>query len=352
MADGHTLSTTQSPHASLLASRGLNTWLAEKNLSFGFTSYRTGRLYMVGLVDDGRLSFHQRQFERAMGVHASGSSLVLATGWQIWRMENVLKPGQRFQDCDACFVPRVAYITGDLDAHDVVLDQDDRVIFVNTKYSCLATLDPVHSFDPVWTPSFISKLAPEDRCHLNGLAMEQSLPRYVTSVSQSDGVSGWRDRRSTGGCILDVNTGDVLTDQLSMPHSPRLHDGQLYVLDSGRGHLCKIDRASGDKTILADLPGFARGLSIFGSYAFIGLSLPRDQGFAGLEIADNLKARDCEAWCGVQIIDLETGNTIHWIRFEADVDELYDTFVLPGIRRPMALSYQSEELKTLITLSA
>jgi len=70
-----------------------------------------------------------------------------------------------------------AQTTGDVDAHELAVDGQDRLIFVNTKYSCLATLDTVHSFKPLWKPRFISKLAPEDRCHLNGLAMKDSAPK-------------------------------------------------------------------------------------------------------------------------------------------------------------------------------
>ena len=113
--------------------------------------------------------------------------------------------------------------TGDLDVHDLALDREGKIIFVNTLFSCLATVSPQHSFIPLWQPAFISKLAAEDRCHLNGLAMENGHPRYVTAVGQTDVADGWRDRRKDGGCIIDVNSKEVIVSDLSMPHSPRVY---------------------------------------------------------------------------------------------------------------------------------
>ena len=157
----------------------------------------------------------------------------------------------------------MSHTTGDIDAHELGVDAKDRLIFVNTKYSCLATLDPVHSFKPVWKPQFISKLAPEDRCHLNGLAMQSGAPRYVTAVSRCDVVDGWRERRHEGGILIDVENDRVVTEELSMPHSPRLNAGVLWVLDSGRGDLSRVDPKSGKREKVAFCPGFARGLSFW-----------------------------------------------------------------------------------------
>jgi uncharacterized protein (TIGR03032 family) len=103
----------------------------------------------------------------------------------------------------------MSHTTGDVDAHELAVDGKDRLVFVNTKYSCLATAHTVHSFKPVWKPKFISKLAPEDRCHLNGLAMQNGAPKYVTAVSRFDVVDGWRERRHESGILIDVETDRV-----------------------------------------------------------------------------------------------------------------------------------------------
>jgi uncharacterized protein (TIGR03032 family) len=182
----------------------------------------------------------------------------------VWRLENVLKSGQiANKQFDRLYVPRNAHTTGDLDIHEIAVDATGRVVFVNTKYSCLATLDPVHSFKPLWRPDFVSKLAPEDRCHLNGLAMLDGRPKYMTAVSRSDVVDGWRERRHEGGVIFDIEDGRAVTEDLSMPHSPRVENGALWVLDSGRGYLCRVDQKSGAIARVTFCPGFLRGLSFF-----------------------------------------------------------------------------------------
>jgi uncharacterized protein (TIGR03032 family) len=210
----------------------------------------------------------------------------------------------------------------------------------------------VHSFQPIWKPPFITKTAPEDRCHLNGLAMENGTARYVTAVSRSDIVNGWRDRRAEGGTIIDVMTDAVLTSNLSMPHSPRIHDGRLYVLDSGRGYLSRVDRDTGKIDDVAFLPGFLRGLAFHGGHAIVGLSLPRDRSFSGLGLDDELTKRDAEAWCGVQVVELSTGNVIQWLRLDGAIRELFDVAVLPGVRCPLAVSPSSPEFASMISVAA
>jgi uncharacterized protein (TIGR03032 family) len=322
-------------------SRGFVDFLATNRLSLALTSYQTGQLMLIGPLLDGRLSVFQRNFVRAMGLWATPQRLFLTTIAQIWRLENVLGSGQLATQqnihYERLYVPRMSHTTGDIDAHELGVDGKDRLVFVNTKYSCLATLDPMHSFKPVWKPQFISKLAPEDRCHLNGLAMQNGAPRYVTAVSRCDVVDGWRERRHEGGILIDVENDRVVTEELSMPHSPRLNAGVLWVLDSGRGDLARVDPKSGKRERVAFCPGFARGLSFWRGYALVATSLPRDGAFKGLELEDNIKAKDGEPRCGAYIIDTRNGDILHWIRFEGAVRELFDAAFIPGVRAPMCV---------------
>ena len=332
-------------------SRGFSSWLINQNCSLVFSSYQTGRLFFVGVTPERKLSFYQRQFTRAMGIAASSERIFLASLIQVWRLENVLRPRQQTKNgFDRVFVPRNCQVTGDLDVHEIGVLASGEPIFVNTLYSCLATFSRTHSFKPVWQPQFISRLAAEDRCHLNGLAMENGAPRYVTAVCRSDIVTGWRDRRAEGGCIIDVTTNQVLTEQLSMPHSPRVQSGQLWVLDSGRGYVARIDRSTGKREDVTFCPGFLRGLAFTGKYAVVGLSLPRDGAFAGLELDSELKKRDAEPRCGLNIIDLDSGDIVHWLRLDGRIKETFDVAVLPGARCPMALGLASAEIRTHITV--
>ncbi len=170
----------------------------------------------------------------------------MANGPQIIRYQNVLEPHERVNETfDACYVPRTTHLTGDLDAHDVGIDRAGRPIFVNTRFNCLATISPRHSFDMVWKPPFITGIQDGDKCHLNGLAMRDGEPAFVTAVSRSDVIDGWRDRRTGGGVVIDVVTDEIVCGGLSMPHSPRLHSGELWLLNAGTGELGVVKRSGG-----------------------------------------------------------------------------------------------------------
>ena len=174
----------------------MSSWLAEQQVSLAFTTYQTGKLFLLGRHPEGRLAVFERTFNRAMGLWADGQTLWLSTLYQLWRFENLLRPGELYQGHDRLYVPKVANTTGDLDIHDVAIDHTGRPVFVATGFGCIATLSERSSFTPLWRPPFLSKLAAEDRCHLNGLALADGRPRYATAVSTSDVVDGWRDRRA------------------------------------------------------------------------------------------------------------------------------------------------------------
>ncbi|MEO8529693.1 MAG: TIGR03032 family protein [Deltaproteobacteria bacterium] len=335
-------------------SPGLAAFLHAQGVSFAFSSYQSGRFYLVGVNPKGGIMINERVFQKAMGISVvSRDTLILATLAQIHRFENTLGAGEFINTTyDTCYVPRVSYTTGALDVHDVGLMADGRIVFVNTRFNCLATVSDTRSFKPVWTPPFISSVIEEDRCHLNGMAMEDGRPAYVTAVSRSDTIDGWRDRRADGGVVIEVATGKVICEGLSMPHSPRVHNGKLWVLNSGTGELGWIDRdaeAAQAFRPVAFCPGFARGLGFHGKYAFVGLSKPRYERFEGLALDAKLKAADSEPWCGLQIIDLDTGRVVEWLRLDGAIGDLYDAAVIPGARTPMALGFLSGDIAALIT---
>ncbi|MCF3935263.1 TIGR03032 family protein [Acuticoccus sp. M5D2P5] len=353
-ADVAAATTPQTLLTNVTCSRGFAQWLQLHNTSLAFTSYQTGQLFLVGVRPDGALSLHQRNFVRAMGLIGDQQTLLLAGLAQIWRFENALGPDQRANEhFDRLYVPRRGQTVADLDAHELGIDSAGRLLFVSTKYSCLATDSGVHSFKPVWRPPFISRLAPEDRCHLNGLAMDKGVPRYMTSVSTTDVVDGWRNHRRDGGVVVDVETDAILAEGLSMPHSPRVYRGAVWVLDSGNGYLTRIDPESGTRERVAFCPGFSRGLSFHDGHALVGLSLPRHEGvFSGLALQEELEARRGEAWCGVQIINTQNGDIVEWLRLEGAVRELFDVRFLPGVQCPMALPTFGPELASFITIEA
>jgi uncharacterized protein (TIGR03032 family) len=201
---------------------------------------------------------------------------------------------------------------------------------VNTRFSCLATLDEQHSFVPRWRPPFVTRLAAEDRCHLNGLAVVDGDVRYVTALGVSDDANGWREHKSDGGVVLDVSSGAVVAAGLSMPHSPRWYGGRLFVLESGIGSLGVVDLERGAVDTLIQLPGFTRGLAFAGKYAVVGLSQVREQIFRDIP----LTAGNPDRLCGVWVVDLERAEVAAFLRFEGSVQEIFDVQVLPGATWP------------------
>ncbi|MBT2130641.1 TIGR03032 family protein [Planktotalea lamellibrachiae] len=341
-------------------SPGLERRLLTLGASLCVTSYQSGALYLIGSKHSGGINIHQTGIQKPMGLAVRGDGgFDLTSLDQILRFANGLQPEERANEIfDGCFVPRTVHVTGQLDAHDVGTLEDNTPIFVNTRFNCLAVPDMVHSFKPVWRPSFISRIVDEDRCHLNGLAMRDNKPAFVTAVSASDTIDGWRDRRGDGGIVIDVESNKIVCSGLSMPHSPRWHDGKLWLLNSGRGELGYVDfedkaapEGEGVFVPVVFCPGFVRGLSFRGGYAFVGLSKPRYQRFEGLELDQRLKDADSEPWCGVQIIDLSTRSCVDWFRIDGAVGEIYDVATVPNLRCPMALAPGTTELRDLLTLS-
>ena len=342
------------PKLELNASRQFISWIREQRLSIAFSTYQTGKLFFIGLRLDGKLSVFERTFERCMGLAVSPDAQTLWTSsvYQLWRFENALPAGSSAPGGDdRLYVPQLGYTTGDVDAHDIALDRAGRPIFVNTLFSCIAAPSETHSFRPVWRTPFITKLAAEDRCHLNGLALRDGAPAFVTAVSTTDVHEGWREKRHDGGVVMDVASGEIVARGLSMPHSPRWHDGKLYVLNSGAGEFGTVNLASGKFEPICFCPGYARGLAIVGNFAVIGLSTCREnRTFSGLALDDALAAKDVQPRCGLLVVDLRTGDIAHSLNIEGIVRELYDVAILPGVIMPGALGFKTEEIRRTITI--
>jgi uncharacterized protein (TIGR03032 family) len=280
-----------------------------------------------------------------MGLALQGDRLAIGTALEVWEYHNVPAVAARLQPAgkhDACFLPRLGHATGEVFIHEMAwvslpAEQrgqaagDSELWFVNTRFSCLCALDRFHSFVPRWRPPFITALAPEDRCHLNGLGLVNGQVRYVTALGETDTVGGWRANKNSGGALLEVPSGAVLLRGLSMPHSPRWYRGQLWLLESGTGTFGTVDLSAGRYEALAELPGFTRGLDFYGNLAFLGLSQVRESAvFSGIPLCERLTERTCGVW----IIDIRTGRTVAFLRFEDAVQEIFAVQVVPQARFP------------------
>jgi uncharacterized protein (TIGR03032 family) len=310
------------------------------HLSLLVSTYQAGKLVAIR-ADKGQISTLLRSFEQPMGLAVSGPRLAVGTRSQVWVYRNAPDIGWQIEPQgrhDACFLPRLAYVTGDIRGHEIAWVGDELWI-VNTRFSCLATLHPDFNFVPRWQPPFVTALAAEDRCHLNGLAVVDGKPKYASALGETDTAGGWRENKATGGCLIDIEQNTVIARGLCMPHSPRWHQGRLWVLDSGTGRLVTVDLADGRTQTVASLPGYTRGLTFEGRYAFIGLSKVRETStFGGLPISE----RKGELKCGVWVVDIQTGQTVAFLEFEKGVEELFDVQILPGIRFPAIVGFQKE----------
>jgi len=306
--------------------------LCQLNVTLLVSTYQAGKLLAIG-QREGNLAITFHSFEQVMGVAVSQNQIAVGSKRQIFFLNDA-------HDCapqtdsrgshDRCWLTRNSFVTGSIHGHDLGWGNEGLWV-CNTLFSCLCTLDPQYNFVPRWKPPFVSQMIDQDRCHLNGLAIENGVPRNVTVLAQSDEPAGWRSQKTSGGAILDVPSGQPLATGLCMPHSPRIHAGRLWVLNSGNGHLSHVDRQNGQVDAVAALPGYTRGLAMHNGYAFVGLSKIRETNiFGGLpigEFADQLR-------CGIGVVELATGKTVATLQFHSGVEEIFAVEVLPDSANP------------------
>ncbi len=318
--------------------------LDELGLSLLVTTYQAGKLVVLRQNEQGTLNTHFRTFARPMGLAVAGDRLALGTALEVWEYHNLPAVARQLEPAgshDACYLPRLAHMTGEVQIHEMAwvpraeAPADPELWFVNTRFSCLCTRAMPYSFVPRWRPKFISAIAPEDRCHLNGLGVRDGAVRYATALAATDTPGGWRDRKKDGGVLIDIADNEVLARGLSMPHSPRWYAGRLWVLNSGQGGLGTVDPATGKYEEVATLPGFTRGLDFVGPLAFVGLSQVRESAvFSGIAIAERPVAERC---CGVWVVNIQSGQVIAYVKFEDAVQEIFAVQALP-YRRPDVLN--------------
>lgn len=320
------------------ASDGFQHWLSQQGGVVALTTYQSGKLALIGWNGQ-QMTLLLRTFPKPMGLAVQGQRLVLATQHQVWQFANAPELAADYLEqqpgrYDALYLPRVAHFTGDLNVHEVGYGGDE-VWLVNTRFSCLASLSADFSFVPRWQPPFISELVPEDRCHLNGMAIAHNTPKFVTALGATDTVGGWRAHKATGGIVIDVARNTVIARNLSMPHSPRWTGEDLLVLNSGAGELWRLDPTTGSHVVISVLPGFLRGLSCVGSTALVGLSQIREQHiFGGLPVQERFP----RLLCGIALVNLETGEWFGTFEFTQQCQEIGDVAFIPGMTRPNILN--------------
>lgn len=323
-------------------------FLRETGISLAVSTYQAGKLILMR-EGHGALNTHFIAMDKPMGIALSGPRLSVGTGPYVvdhYNMPAVANKIESLDRHDSCYLPRELHVTGDIDIHEMAFDQDGELWLVNTKMSCLCTLERAHSVTPRWRPPFISAYDLTDRCHLNGLAMRNGKPTWVTALGSSDKAGGWRENKAFGGILIEIESGRKVCEGLSMPHSPRWHNGKLWVLESGAGSLLKVDPGSGETSLIAEMPGFSRGFDFVGRYAIIGLSQVRETAvFAGLPLTERCNER----LCGVWIIDTLEKQVVGYMVFSGGVQEIFAVQILPS-RYPALLELNHPLLHTSYSL--
>jgi len=320
--------------------------LRELGISLAVSTYQAGKLIFVR-EDGDTLNTHFRNFCVPMGLAYAGGRLAVGTksGWsEFHEVPSLADKIEPLGAADVVFAPRLHYHTGAIAVHEVAFGDGGELWAVNTRFSCLCTFDRVHSFVPQWRPPFIGGYSPDDRCHLNGLCLVEGKPKFVTALGTTDRGGAWRERKVDGGILMDVPSRETVVGGLSMPHSPRFHDGALWFLESGRGSLSRVDISSGKTEVVALLPGFTRGLDFRGGYAFIGLSQVRESNlFSGLPITQRLTPD--ERTCGITVVHLGSGRIVAFLKFTAGVQEIFSVIALPHLRPDLLEDERDERLE-------
>jgi uncharacterized protein (TIGR03032 family) len=316
--------------------------MSENNCSLFVSSYKQHEVYSLGLTQNNEISIWVTKLARPMGLgfdEKNEKSLYLSNLGHIFRYEEMgPEEDKQFGVFDKNYYPENCNIAGDLDIHDLSAS-DGEVYYISALFNSIVQPSMSKSFSLFWKPPWISlkegnMLAAEDRCHLNGMCLENGLPRYVTSACRGDFVGTWRDRTNEG-IVYDIWNEEVLCENLWSPHSPRLYQDKLWVLQSGTGELGYIDRENKTFVPKVFLAGFLRGLSFINNYAVVSSSLDRhDHAFRNLPLGKILEEKGLTAKCGLWVVNLTTFNIEHYLEFQEPCTELYEVICIPNTRRP------------------
>ena len=323
--------------------------LSRLGCTIALSTYQAGKLVFVSAQNEERLVQLPRTFPRPMALQVNGDTLALSTLASVEFFRNDARMAASYppqpSTYDALFLPRRTLQTGQLDTHGIEWGRDGSVWIVNTRFACLARLSEEHSFEPAWSPPFVSAIAPEDRCHLNGVAFRDGQPAYATCLSMTDEPEGWRKVLPNNGVLLNVSTNEVVARDLPMPHSPRFVDDRLYILLSATGELARVDTASGTVEVVEKIGGFVRGMAYYRSHLFIAHSKLRKNSstFRDLPIADEATE------AGIAILHEPSGTIVGRLAYRQSVDEIFDVAILPGLARPGIVGLDREERNLAIT---
>ncbi len=322
--------------------------LYQLKCTIAVSTFQAGKVIFISAKDESSLIQLPRTFDRPMGMTQRGLNLALATKDEVIVFKNEISLAKNYpkhpDTYDALYMPRKKYFTGPLDLHDISWCGNDFVA-VNTAFSCIIKIDDQFSFTPVWNPSFISDIKPEDRCHLNGLVVQNDKLKFATAFNSGNTNQSWKENILSSGVLMDIPSNTIIASGLGMPHSPRVYEKKLFLLLSATGEIVEVEASSGKTSVVNKLKGFVRGMAYHNGYVFVGLSKLRKNSstFSKLPVAEFADR------AGIVILHLATGAIVGEIIYQNSVDEIYDCHVLAEMIRPNIVNTDKPEHKQGIT---
>lgn len=310
--------------------------------SIALSTYQAGKIVLISPhPDNEKLISLPRSFQKPMGISVQDDQMVISTKDEVITFQNSKDLATHYPNkqntYDNLWLPRATFYSGQVDMHDIGFGKDS-IYAINTSFSCICKIDGTYNFTPVWKPPFLDKIEQGDLCHLNGMVIQNGLPKYTTALGTSNTPGGWRDNITAGGVLMDVEKNEIILDQLAMPHSPKMYNNELYMLTSANGDFIKVDTENKDYELIKKFDGFCRGLSIHEDFAFIGFSKLRKNS----STFGKLKFSDKANFAGIKIVHIPTKAEVGEIRYQNSVDEIYEVCVLKDMMRPNILNTMNE----------
>jgi len=312
--------------------------LNKLNCSIALSTYQAGKVVIISPhPDNEHLTTLPRTFQKPMGIAIKDDRMAISLKDEVIVFQNSRELATFYPNkqntYDSLWLPRTTYYTGLVDLHDIDFG-DDGIYAINTSFSCICKIDGEFNFTPVWKPPFINEIIPGDLCHLNGMVVLNGKPKYVTALGTTNTPQGWKENIVHGGVLMDVKKNEIVLNGLSMPHSPKIYNNELYLLMSASGEFIKVNLETKSYQTLKKFEGFCRGLSFYKDFAFIGFSKLRKNSstFAKLSFSDKAN------FSGIKIIHMPTNAEVGEIIYETSVDEIYEVIVLENMIRPNILN--------------
>lgn len=322
------------------ATDGFSEALHQIGVTLHFSSQERGLVGSVWAESEDTLGVLFSHLPNPTGIATSQRKLAIATTRDVTvfsPVQNVTLKG-RDTPFDMVFVPVHSFVTGKIDAHDVAWANEEELLVVNAAFSNVSAMDRSFNFRPVWQPPFVEETTRLDMCHLNGFALKDGSIAFATALGETHSRDDWRKTVADGGILMDASINQVVLRGLSMPYSPRLHGDSVLFLNSGRRELCRYHGGADYEVVTPNLPGFARGMTVVGNHAFIGLSKAREvDAFGG-----STTSPESEFHSGICLVDLNNGNIVSFFELVSGINDVSDVVPIP-VRKAAILGTRMEQ---------